>query len=266
MIKESHAYIGLAIAFAGGVALGGGLGYFVTVKRMQAQYDADLEAEIERTKQFYSRVHKADDFADPVSAAEALGVDIDEAPKDLQDATDALRKYQGIKTAEEDGTMMLHPDEKYDYSKEPAESEELVQEIKQNVFDLHNDDEVFYANRERNQARNLPYVINDEEWMGNEPQHEQVSLTWYADNMLADDSDMIVDDIRIIGQDNLELFGIGSSHPNVVMVRNEKLHMDYEVTKSEQKFEHVVAGFTEELKHSDDNVRRLPRRPRWNDE
>lgn len=254
MIKESHAYIGLAIAFAGGVALGGGLGYFVTVKRMQAQYDADLEAEIERTKQFYARVNKADDFADPVSAAEALGVDIEEAPKDLQDAADALRKYQGKSESK------VEPDE------EPAESEELVEEIKQNIFDLHNDDEVFYANRERNQARNLPYIINDDEWMGNEPKHEQVSLTWYADNMLADDADVIVDDIRIVGQDNLEMFGIGSSHPDVVMVRNEKLHMDYEITKSEQKFEHVVAGFTEELKHSDDNVRRLPRRPRWNDE
>lgn len=234
---------------AAGVVVGAGLGYFFAQRRLDAKYNQIMEEEIARTKEFYSRLNKTGDFENPVQAVDALG---------LNEAVEALSRYQG--------ETPLKIDDVEVEAQEPIVFDELVEEVREdvrefrkNVFETHNDDLVF---QDRDTSK--PYIINDDEWMGNEPEHEQVQLTWYADGVLADDADVFIDDLRIVG-DHLEHFGIGASDPDVVMVRNEKMHMDYEIRRSEQKYEHVVAGFDNQLKHSDDNVRRI-RPKRWDDE
>jgi hypothetical protein len=264
-MNERMVWVALGLTFAGGVALGFGAGHYVTVKRLNEQYDAKLEEELKRTAEFYQRVNKTGDFEDPAKAAEALGL--------VEEAADAIRKYQG--EDDEEVVVARVKDQKVRYDKVTVTKEDLEYEpnpvdvvadehreaVKRNIWEDHNDDLIF---QDRDTSK--PYIINDDEWMGNEPNHEQVQLTWYADKVLTDDNEVPIDDLRIVGG-HLEHFGIGASDPNVVMVRNEKLHMDYEITRVETLFAHIVAGFTEEIKHSDDNVRRLPRRSeRWRDE
>lgn len=48
------------------------LGKRMAIKELDANYSQLLEDEVKNTKQFYSRLYKADEFATPAEAAEAL--------------------------------------------------------------------------------------------------------------------------------------------------------------------------------------------------
>ncbi|HMS83595.1 MAG TPA: hypothetical protein PKD12_08095 [Nitrospira sp.] len=98
-----------------------------------------------------------------------------------------------------------------------------------------------------------PYVIHHDEYVINEDEHEQVTLTYYSgDDVLADERDQVMPDREaVVGLENLEKFGHGSEDPNVVYVCNPRLEVDYEVVRSEGKFATEVHGFSDdELSHS----------------
>lgn len=102
-----------------------------------------------------------------------------------------------------------------------------------------------------------PYVIHVDE--RGESGFEEVTLTYYmGDDVLCDEQDKVVDDQeRVVGAANLDKFGHGSKDAAIVYVRNEYLHLDLEVVKSEQTYAEEVHG----LKHADDPRRR--ERPEW---
>lgn len=71
-----------------------------------------------------------------------------------------------------------------------------------------------------------PYVIPPEEF--GECEYETISLTYYADKVLADDMDEIVDDVDdVVGLDSLEHFG--EYEEDSVFVRNDGRKCDYEI-------------------------------------
>lgn len=79
---------------------------------------------------------------------------------------------------------------------------------------------------EDKQYMNKPYVIPPEEF--DELDYETVSLTYYADEVLADEDDNIIEDIDdIIGSESLETFG--QYEDDSVFVRNDELMCDYEI-------------------------------------
>ena len=45
-----------------------------------------------------------------------------------------------------------------------------------------------------------------------------------------------------VGKANLDCFGQISGDPNVLYVRNEKLRVEYEVTRDERMYKEVVTG------------------------
>lgn len=97
-------------------------------------------------------------------------------------------------------------------------------------------------------ARNTskPYVIHLEEFLQNEHDFTQLSISYYeGDMVLTDESDfpfMAIEEI--VGSENLKRFGDGSGDKHTVFVRNEQLGIDYEITRSEGSFQNEVAGFT----------------------
>lgn len=84
-----------------------------------------------------------------------------------------------------------------------------------------------------------PYIISPEEF-GELEGYNRVSLTYYADQILADDNDELVDDIDgTVGIDSLTHFG--EYEDDSVFVRNDALKCDYEILMDYRKFSDVVA-------------------------
>lgn len=75
----------------------------------------------------------------------------------------------------------------------------------------------------------VPYVISPEEF-GENPDYEQVSLVYYADGILADEVNEVIedDDVEdIVGSGSLTHFG--EYEDDSVFVRNDNMKTDYEI-------------------------------------
>lgn len=84
-----------------------------------------------------------------------------------------------------------------------------------------------------------PYLLSEEEF-GELDNYEAISLTHYADGILADDDDQIIPDDEIdevVGADYAEHFG--EYDDNTVWIRNDKLKCDYEICLDPRKYSEV---------------------------
>jgi len=92
--------------------------------------------------------------------------------------------------------------------------------------------------KEESMSIDKPYVITPEEF-GDLDDYEIISLTYYADQILADDNDVIVDDIEdVVGFDSLNSFG--EYEDDSVFVRNDRLKCDYEILLDQRKYSDVI--------------------------
>lgn len=83
-----------------------------------------------------------------------------------------------------------------------------------------------------------PYVIAPEEF-GEMPGYEEVELTYYADGILADDCNDIVEDVEdVVGADSLTHFG--EYEDDSVFVRNDRLKCDYEILLDRRNYSDVL--------------------------
>ena len=83
-----------------------------------------------------------------------------------------------------------------------------------------------------------PYVIQPEDF-GEKDDYEKLSITYYADCVLADDEDIIIDDVEdTVGYDSLNHFG--EYEDDSVFVRNERMKCDYEILLDKRKYTDVV--------------------------
>ena len=79
-----------------------------------------------------------------------------------------------------------------------------------------------------------PYVISPEEF-GEFDEYEKIGLIYYADGVLADEDNELVDDADdIVGEDSLNHFG--EYEEDTVFVRNDRLKCDYEIMRDERSF------------------------------
>lgn len=86
---------------------------------------------------------------------------------------------------------------------------------------------------------NQPYVIDPNDF-GNEDEYETISLTYYADSVLADDLDELVDAAETVGEDFASHFG--EYEDDSVHIRNDKLKVDYEILKDERTYKEAMKG------------------------
>ena len=100
-----------------------------------------------------------------------------------------------------------------------------------------------YANLLRKSGYNGPekkdpiYTIAPDEFGEDEENYEQVSLMFYADDVLCDENDEVMEDRENYIGDALNHFG--EWEPDAVYVRNELLHIEYEILKDERPFSEV---------------------------
>jgi hypothetical protein len=86
-----------------------------------------------------------------------------------------------------------------------------------------------------------PYVIQPEEF-GEYSDYETISLTYYADGILADDMDEIIGDAAdIVGANFMDHYG--EYEDDTVFVRNDKRMCDYEIQRDERDYKEVVGDY-----------------------
>lgn len=214
------------IAGVAGLVLGGLGGYQFAKRRLKPKYEDLANKEIAEAKAFYSTLHK-NDFKTPADAVEAL------VPTEMVEAVEAISRYQGQDVTIEDVQEPLTGEtEVVNIFDQIPEWDQDVQESMRSSLDV-----------------GVPYIICRDEFLAADPGYNQVTLTYYeGDDVLADEKDepiQLIDDV--VGEDNLTRFGFGSLDTHIVYIRNDRLDLDLEVTKSEGKFAHEVLGF----EHSD---------------
>ena len=143
--------------------------------------------------------------------------------KIAQEEIDSVKEVYSKKNRSED-ICTVDETEEPEEPEEPEDPDELEEYI-----DLVNN--CGYKNYSRKGGSDQisfekPYVIPPEEF--GECEYETISLTYYADKVLADDMDEIVDDVDdVVGLDSLEHFG--EYEEDSVFVRNDGRKCDYEI-------------------------------------
>lgn len=241
-IIRNNPYILGAVA-AVGITVGAFSGYIFAKKRITTHYESILEEEILKAKEFYSRLNKVDEPT--IEDAVRNRIPIEEADqKDtrIETAAAAMRDYLGVTVR--------------------SVEEEQVRE--ENIFLKRDDFDYEAALEERlENGGEHPYVISHVEFMENDPDHEQESLTYFeGDDILCDEKDESLEPRYTVGEDVFAKFGYGSNDNNVVYVRNEKLGIDYEILRSRGKYTREVLGVMDE----DEIPRRKNRRMRSGDD
>ena len=100
-------------------------------------------------------------------------------------------------------------------------SKEEKEEYKQVVA------ETSYSSGDLNNECSDPYVIAPEELGGEQNEYNILSLTYYADGVLADSTGEVYNIQNAIGDDALDNFG--KYEDDVVHVRNESWNTDFEI-------------------------------------
>lgn len=259
-------YLVLGGTAVGSLAVGGFVGYRVAAKRYINYFDQTLEKELEGTITF---------LEGRINTLETIVQAYENPPEDLEDVTDVTEsplaeranaahiQYNRMnKTTPKEVAEAIKTLESIGQDEEPEGVEVAVVEVTEtNVFEMEGVDEDPLDRANRNPL--IPYVISEDEFGVNEVDNDQSYFTYYeGDDTLTDQRDEVVTDVEeTIGEDNLTKFGSGGRNPNVVYVRNDKLGLDFEITRVEGKYSEVGAGF---IRHSQD--RHVQRRFRGVDE
>lgn len=206
-----------ACALTGVAFIAGGLvGYQVAKRNLEQHYIDLANEEIKEAKEYYEKeVDKKTPSAEASDGRERIFYH-------------TLREYQGTKPVQ-----TPH-----------AEAKQVLKSIFRNPPPENDPD--FDAEVEARDP-NHPYIIAVTEFLSNDSNYSQETLTWYMrDSMLIDDQDEPVEDPEgVIGLGNLQ-FGHRSDQENAVYIRNDRLLIDFEVVRHEGSYAQVVLGLTPE--------------------
>lgn len=90
-----------------------------------------------------------------------------------------------------------------------------------------------------------PYVIPPEQF-GDDEKYEQISLTYYADGVLADENDEVIEDVEgTVGIDSLNHFG--EYEDDSVFVRNDARKCDYEILLDQRTYSEVAEDMPHQM-------------------
>lgn len=183
-------------------AAGSVVGSAVTWKLLKNKYEQIAKDEIEFQLERFSKSKK-------------------ELKEELQDANDIISSYEKVEKAQ-------------------------VEEYRKTVAERGYTDYSSYSNsktqkaEEKESSEDRPYVIKPED-LGENDDYQVINLTYYADGILADDNDDLVDDVdNVVGTDSLSHFG--DFEPDAVHVRNDRLKCDYEILRDRRKYKDVIGG------------------------
>lgn len=131
--------------------------------------------------------------------------------------------------------------------KEVEETKEEVEEVEETKEEAVKFDKNTYVNynkmaREYQTSKDStfaddPYIIDPEEF-GENPEYDTMTLTYFADGVLVDDVDDLVDEPDVVvGLENLKV--LGDYGATSVYVRNDIYRTDYEVIKDDWNYSDI---------------------------
>lgn len=225
----------LILSTTSAFVIGSALSFVITHKVMTTKFDRLLDEEIKEAKLYYSQLYKVDEFSDP----EVLAQKYLEEKSDGEDADEALG--DSVETAE---GILTNYSSKFTKFAEDSGRPERAEAIVRNIFDRQSLGEFNYDNEVAKRSRDHPYIITHIEFMQNDFEYDQDTLTYYeGDKVLSESNDEEVKHVdEMVGQTNLERFGQGSNDVNVVYIRNEKTRMEYEILHSSGTYAKEVHG------------------------
>lgn len=234
-------------------ALGLGTGYLITRKLLEDYYAEIADTEIDNMKEIFERrEHDLKGLNKKVAPYTNNGLTDEEYEASKKDAdniapTREAKRVPVIKTNYNEIAKSKIANQIGIHPQAP---------IKQNVFktavekpDEDEDDEEGASsyipdNQELDEGidRQRPYEISADEFANEFPDHDKISLYYYAyDDTLCFENEELVDDIDgKIGMDIFEALGEEST----VWVRNEPLGLDYEICLVNQSYAKEVHGAT----------------------
>ena len=179
--------------------LGAAIGSIVTWQYTRKKYEQIAQEEIDSVKEIFSRRESAADVE--ITAPKPQTAKIGK-PEEKPDITEYAARL------ERDGYT--------NYSNVGAEQKKEEQET----------------------MEMKPYVISPEEF-GEFEDYERISLSYYADQVLADEDDEKVDDVdNVVGLESLTHFG--EFEDDSVFVRNDRLKCDYEILLDQRTYSDVM--------------------------
>jgi hypothetical protein len=213
------------------------LGYLVNSKRLRNYYEKQMEEEVEKAHAHFRErqlelereliAERAESLNYVVQAECALAAQT--AYVGVDDLMDAVSLIQTTETQfESEKVEDFVPSQ---YTPELAPEEPLVTSEKKLK------DRGVYVDRSK------PYLITTEDFLQNEKNYAQATLTYYENgDTLTGENDEPLDDqsrLMLIGT-HLSDFGAFGEDPNAVYIRNDAIHMDLEVVKNESNYSEVV--------------------------
>ena len=187
-------------------AAGAAIGSVVTWKLLKTKYEQLAQEEIESVIEVFSNRQSDDDTEHAVEDEP----DTEVTTKEIKEKPD-LREY-AAKLAEKNYTNYA------DVS--------TVQEKEEKKVDG-------------------PYVITPDEF-GERDEYETTSLTYYADGVLTDDADEIIDNVdEIVGEDSLKHFG--EYEDDSVFVRNDNMKCDYEILLDTRRYADIYTKYPHDV-------------------
>lgn len=160
-------------------------------------------------------------------------------------------KYEHIAQEEIDSVKEVFARIHSESTDEDEETEEAETVLSENAKEKHSIKEyaamikdsgyVNYSDSNTNKKEDpnvkKPYVISPDEY--GEEDYAVVSLCYYADGVLADDWDKVIEDVEnTVGEDFANHFG--EYEDDSVFVRNDELETDYEILRDTRNFSDVV--------------------------
>lgn len=185
--------------------IGAAAGSIVTWKLIKNKYEQIAQEEIDSVKEVYSRRFE-----------ESNNEENKEEPK-AEEKSGVIRRSG------------RHP-----WGSNEADVEPEMAEYVATVEEAGYSEPVNPPSKVKTIAGEIPYVISPEEY-GDLPDYGRFELTYYADGVLADSDDEIVDDVDdVVGEESLTTFG--TYEEDAVHVRNDRLKADYEILRDHRDY------------------------------
>lgn len=206
---ETKTILGLFGAFVGGAALGGLVVYKVLEKKISEKYEAFANEQIESVKERFT------------------------VPKPA--VNEDVKKFLDGKRGAQLASKAVNKPNITEYKRKAAQYTNYS-----NVeYEKENDETVSFETR----ITSKPVIINPDEYGyggddGEYEDYDQVSLTYYADGVLADEDDTILNINEVIGREAID--HIGDYEDDAVHVRNDARKVYYEVLVDERTYEAVT--------------------------
>ena len=199
---------GLCIFGAGVIA-----GAFVAARAVKEKYQQEAEEEIAEMREYY---------------------------REKDQKRREAEEYEAIVEETETGYK-----ENFKPIEELEEAKEIIKDKGYINYTHYNDTDIKENKKEEQVDENEIYIIDPEEYGGENGEYDTASLTYFKDGVLTDEVDEIVAYNIIGGEENLQPF---KDYPdcNAVYVRDDNIMVDYEILRDPYQYDEYKMDFSDD--------------------